>query len=127
MGDANGMATDQVCYALVAYDRFLKGKASLYDMSDVTFEDDTNISNGENTQEKENNADKENVDSDIGENPNNQTSTTVKPQDPPTDKTDGSVIPQTGEKNNLIFYVAIMTASAIGTILFLQKLKTGEN
>ena len=35
---ANGMATDQACYALVAYNRFMNGKTSLYDMSDVTFE-----------------------------------------------------------------------------------------
>ena len=34
---ANGMATDQACYALVAYNRFVKGKTSLYDMSDVSF------------------------------------------------------------------------------------------
>ena len=35
---ANGMATDQSCYALVAYNRFMNGKTSLYDYSDVTFE-----------------------------------------------------------------------------------------
>ena len=35
---ANGMATDQSCYALVAYNRFLNGKTSLYDYSDVTFD-----------------------------------------------------------------------------------------
>lgn len=35
---ANGMATDQSCYALVAYDRFINGKAALYDYSDVTFD-----------------------------------------------------------------------------------------
>lgn len=35
---ANNMATDQACYALVAYDRLQKNKPSLYDMSDVTFE-----------------------------------------------------------------------------------------
>lgn len=34
----NDMATDQACYALVAYDRFINGKTSLYDYSDVTFE-----------------------------------------------------------------------------------------
>lgn len=34
---ANGMATDQSCYALVAYDRFVDGKAALYDYSDVSF------------------------------------------------------------------------------------------
>ena len=34
---ANGMATDQACYALAAYNRFMKGKTSLYDMSDVSF------------------------------------------------------------------------------------------
>ena len=35
---SNAMATDQSCYALVAYDRFVKGKNALYDYSDVTFE-----------------------------------------------------------------------------------------
>src|SRR5690625_4255031 len=38
-GDAgtsvNGMATDQSLYALIAYDRFIKGEAPLYDMSDM--------------------------------------------------------------------------------------------
>ena len=36
---ANGMATDQSCYALVAYDRFMNGQPALYDYSDVTFEE----------------------------------------------------------------------------------------
>lgn len=35
---SNGMATDQACYALVAYDRLLDNKTALYDMSDVTFD-----------------------------------------------------------------------------------------
>ncbi len=35
-GSINGMATEQGYYALVSYDRFLNGKTSLYDMSDVT-------------------------------------------------------------------------------------------
>ena len=35
---ANNMATDQSCYGLVAYDRFVNGKTGLYDYSDVTFE-----------------------------------------------------------------------------------------
>ena len=35
---ANGMATDQSCYALVAYDRFVNEKAALFDYSDVTFD-----------------------------------------------------------------------------------------
>ena len=37
-GGSNAMATDQSCYALVAYDRFMGGKSALYDYSDVTFE-----------------------------------------------------------------------------------------
>ena len=42
IGDgANGMATDQGSYALVAYDRLVNGKTSLYDYSDVTFDEDT--------------------------------------------------------------------------------------
>lgn len=36
--EANAMATDQACYALVAYDRFLNDKNALYDMSDVEFD-----------------------------------------------------------------------------------------
>ena len=35
---SNAMATDQACYALVAYDRFIKGEKALFDYSDVTFE-----------------------------------------------------------------------------------------
>lgn len=35
------MATDQSCYALVAYDRFIGGKTALFDYSDVTFEEAT--------------------------------------------------------------------------------------
>ena len=35
---SNAMATDQSCYALVAYDRFINGKTALFDYSDVTFE-----------------------------------------------------------------------------------------
>ena len=35
---SNNMATDQACYALVAYDRLLKGRTTLYDFSDVTFD-----------------------------------------------------------------------------------------
>ena len=46
---ANGMATDQACYALVAYNRFLKGKTSLYDMSDVAFNEDVEIIPGKMT------------------------------------------------------------------------------
>ena len=36
-GDANAMATDQSCYALVAYDRLLNNQPALFDYSDVTF------------------------------------------------------------------------------------------
>ena len=35
---SNAMATDQSCYALVAYDRFINNKKALFDYSDVTFE-----------------------------------------------------------------------------------------
>ena len=34
-GEGNAMATDQAAYALVAYQRFVNGKNSLYDMTDV--------------------------------------------------------------------------------------------
>lgn len=35
-GEVDPMATDQAMYALVAYDRFVKGQNRLYDMTDVT-------------------------------------------------------------------------------------------
>jgi len=35
---SNAMATDQSCYALVAYDRFVNNEKALFDYSDVTFE-----------------------------------------------------------------------------------------
>ncbi|GLX66343.1 S-layer homology domain-containing protein [Paenibacillus glycanilyticus] len=38
-GHVDGMATDQGTYALVAYNRFLQGKTSLYDMTDVDIKD----------------------------------------------------------------------------------------
>ncbi len=38
---SNAMATDQACYALVAYDRFVDGKTALFDYSDVVFEEET--------------------------------------------------------------------------------------
>ena len=37
---SNAMATDQACYALVAYDRFLKGEKALFDYTDVSFGSD---------------------------------------------------------------------------------------
>lgn len=42
-GDWNSMATDQGTYALVAYNRLLKGQPSLYDMSDVEIKDTTTV------------------------------------------------------------------------------------
>ena len=44
---SNGMATDQSCYALVAYDRFIKGEAALFDYSDVTFDAKAEVEKGE--------------------------------------------------------------------------------
>ncbi|MBD2846834.1 DUF4430 domain-containing protein [Paenibacillus sp. IB182496] len=38
-GSVNGMATDQGTYALVAFDRFLKGETALYEMSDVVLKE----------------------------------------------------------------------------------------
>ena len=46
-GGANAMATDQACYALVAYNRLVNNKTALYDMSDVTFDEKDEIVLGE--------------------------------------------------------------------------------
>ena len=40
---ANGMATDQSCYALVAYNRFVNNKTALFDYSDVTFDEKAEV------------------------------------------------------------------------------------
>ena len=42
-GNVDGMATEQGYYALVAYDRFLNDKTSLYNMSDVTINTDPDV------------------------------------------------------------------------------------
>ena len=44
---SNAMATDQSCYGLVAYDRFVNGKTALYDYSDVTFDAKAEVVKGE--------------------------------------------------------------------------------
>ena len=40
---SNAMATDQSCYALIAYERLLNNQPGLYDYSDVTFEEDETV------------------------------------------------------------------------------------
>ena len=45
--ESNAMATDQACYALVAYNRYVNGQTSLYDMSDVTFDENDDVVAGE--------------------------------------------------------------------------------
>ncbi|MBR5571405.1 MAG: hypothetical protein IKV99_02030 [Oscillospiraceae bacterium] len=40
---SNPMATDQACYALVAYSRFMNGEKALFDYSDVTFKETTKV------------------------------------------------------------------------------------
>ena len=46
-GGANAMGTDQSCYALVAYDRFIKGQTALFNYSDVTFDAKAEVVKGE--------------------------------------------------------------------------------
>ncbi len=41
--ESNAMATDQATYALVAYERFIKGETALFDYSDVTFDSSETI------------------------------------------------------------------------------------
>lgn len=41
--ESNAMATDQSCYALVAYNRFINGKTALFDYSDVSFDDKEDV------------------------------------------------------------------------------------
>lgn len=50
-GEVNGMATDQACYALVSYIRFLNGQTSLYNMSDVCPDTENNTEAEDDKQE----------------------------------------------------------------------------
>ena len=43
---SNAMATDQACYALVAYNRLIKGQNALYDYSDVQFAGNVEVVEG---------------------------------------------------------------------------------
>lgn len=45
-GGSNPMATDQACYALVSYNRYVNNKTHLYDYSDVSFEKSSEVEVG---------------------------------------------------------------------------------
>lgn len=94
IGDGgNAMATDQATYALIAYKRFVEGRNSLYDMSDVFDEDHSEDPDSGNQlpddyllSDNEGNIDNKNiefnedfqVDDDISDSDNNVQTTDVK-------------------------------------------------
>ena len=79
-GESDAMATDQACYALVAYNRLLNGKTALYDMTDVIITDDEENkedNNGNNIQNiNQNNKNEHNTADSTAENSNNIDSVT---------------------------------------------------
>ena len=56
-GELNGMATEQAYYALTAYKRFSLGKASLFDMSDITIKESPAKSTDSDNNGKDNKTD----------------------------------------------------------------------
>lgn len=99
-GGLNGMATEQGQYALAAYFRFLEGKTSLYDMSDVTIRSNTPDNKDDITGDIE-------KDDQISGKPEDSDSN----KDHQTQKPEGSdqiEAPQTGDSNVASFYITWM-------------------
>ena len=120
-GQGDAMATDQACYALIAYDRFLKGKTSLYDMSDTKIQVDDNNESG-------NKSDNENLNSNITDTsriPDNTIQELPKKDAENTEKNEKILIPQTGEKSYFVYYSAVFIASVFVLIYSLRILKKG--
>ena len=132
-GQGDAMATDQACYALIAYDRFLKGKTSLYDMSDTKIQVDDNNESG-------NKSDNENLNSNITDTsripdntiqelPKKDAENTIqelpKKDAENTEKNEKILIPQTGEKSYFVYYSAVFIASVFVLIYSLRILKKG--
>ena len=104
-GNPDAIATEQACYALVAYDRFRNGKASLYDMSDA-FGVPESQENG-SPQESDPIAAVPSVQgSQIAERP---------------------VSPETGDRTPFVPAFTLSALSAAGLVFFFIKLKKEEN
>lgn len=118
-GPANAMATDQACYALVAYDRFVNGKTSLYDMSDLdSVQDNDKETSDGGKNETPDKTDTGITDNGEDENDNKPSDTNVADDNvkaenntEKSDKTVKTEIPQAGDFTCVTVYACIMLMS----------------
>ena len=123
-GELNGMATEQGYYALVSYFRLMNGQTSLYDMSDVAQNTDSEKP-GETGKAEETNKNEESGKSE-------ETGKTVDSDK--TGQSSGSANgfadknPDTGDNNNAVFWgICLMIALAGVTTLTVKGRKRKEN
>lgn len=112
-GNSDAIATEQACYALVAYDRFINGKASLYDMSDAF----------RNEESKEDEPPQEVASAGFAPPDNTENKSDV--QKPKAQERLSS--PETGDRTSWILYFTLTVFSAAALFFSLIKLKKEAN
>ena len=128
-GVLNGMATEQSQYALISYYRFLDGKTTLYDMSDVVIRnknEDNNAKDEEESSENNNESDNsndDNVNEPESDKENYQDKETNEEENndryPETEMNDKAEVTETGDNSNALIYLALIFLSV--SILFVAK------
>jgi len=100
----DAMATEQSYYALAAYFRFLDGKTSLYDMSDVVLNETQEPDEGEGNEGQK-----------PGEGEGNEG------QKPDEGEGNESQKPNTGDDNNIILWISLMMIAAGAVVVLMGK------
>ena len=114
----NDMATEQCQYALAAYYRFLDGKTSLYDMSDVELRSENDVTSDDDTSLDDNlTTDDETTPEDTTTPEGNSTPNDTESQD----GTDNGKTPATGDNNNLVAWIALMGIALCGMTVYRRK------
>ena len=106
-GDANELSTEQAYYALVSYNRYIEGKTSLYNMTDVELVDDL-----DEESKPENNDSSTNSDDSESENSNSST------------VSDNSDTVNTGDSTSVISIFTIALVSFAGVVFAGKKRKS---
>ncbi len=109
-GERNGMASEQGYYALAAYFRFLDGKTSLYDMSDLKSEAQPGESVGPETQPGESVGPETQLGESVG--PETQPRENGSTNNTQPDQTTTS--PQMGDHAHIARYLCLLCLSLIG-------------
>ncbi|MBQ8135697.1 MAG: cadherin-like beta sandwich domain-containing protein [Clostridia bacterium] len=125
-GDYNKYSTDQAYYALCAYSRLINNQTSLYDMSDVSFEADSQESLDESSEdessEDESSEDESSEDesSEADEETNNNNTGVISDNNSNSDTT----TVQTGDNAPTIAIIFVVVISACAVIVLRKSGKT---